>query len=265
MGMPATGLTGGEVVRTELVGELRTFPLLLDADDLAGIANEFEEHVADVGDRILARGALAGGLVLVLDGQVALRLDGEERAHFGRGEFLDEISAVLDVPVTGDVVALGPVRNLRLARRRYCRSCTPTRRSASVSCRLSRAGSATRAAGMQRRPCGSRTRPGARAAGGTDRCSSSPTRIPPRSRRPRPSWRSSRRSSSRASPASAPVACRGGGGAGLPPGPRPRRIVLRDLRERVKVGRMAGQSSKPRSSPFERVGDLELPSFRGRS
>jgi 3-deoxy-7-phosphoheptulonate synthase len=31
----------------------------------------------------------------------------------------------------------------------------------------------------------------------------------------------------------------------------------------VKVGRMAGQFAKPRSAPFERVGDLDLPSFRG--
>jgi 3-deoxy-7-phosphoheptulonate synthase len=31
----------------------------------------------------------------------------------------------------------------------------------------------------------------------------------------------------------------------------------------VKVGRIAGQFAKPRSSPTERVGDIELPSFRG--
>ncbi len=31
----------------------------------------------------------------------------------------------------------------------------------------------------------------------------------------------------------------------------------------VKVGRIAGQFAKPRSSPVERVGELELPSFRG--
>ena len=31
----------------------------------------------------------------------------------------------------------------------------------------------------------------------------------------------------------------------------------------VKVGRIAGQFAKPRSSPTEKVGDLELPSFRG--
>lgn len=31
----------------------------------------------------------------------------------------------------------------------------------------------------------------------------------------------------------------------------------------VKVGRMAGQFAKPRSQPFEKFGDLELPSFRG--
>jgi 3-deoxy-7-phosphoheptulonate synthase len=31
----------------------------------------------------------------------------------------------------------------------------------------------------------------------------------------------------------------------------------------IKLGRIAGQFAKPRSSPTERVGDLELPSFRG--
>ena len=31
----------------------------------------------------------------------------------------------------------------------------------------------------------------------------------------------------------------------------------------VKVGRMAGQFAKPRSSDTEKIGDLELPSFRG--
>ena len=31
----------------------------------------------------------------------------------------------------------------------------------------------------------------------------------------------------------------------------------------VKIGRIAGQFAKPRSSPNERIGDLELPSYRG--
>jgi 3-deoxy-7-phosphoheptulonate synthase len=31
----------------------------------------------------------------------------------------------------------------------------------------------------------------------------------------------------------------------------------------VKVGRIAGQFAKPRSAPFERIGDVDLPSFRG--
>src|SRR6478736_1719329 len=31
----------------------------------------------------------------------------------------------------------------------------------------------------------------------------------------------------------------------------------------VKVGRIAGQFAKPRSSPTERVGNVELPSYRG--
>src|SRR6202035_4172356 len=31
----------------------------------------------------------------------------------------------------------------------------------------------------------------------------------------------------------------------------------------VKVGRIAGQFAKPRSGPTERIGDVELPSYRG--
>jgi len=31
----------------------------------------------------------------------------------------------------------------------------------------------------------------------------------------------------------------------------------------VKIGRMAGQFAKPRSSDIEKVGDIELPSYRG--
>src|SRR6516164_2445862 len=31
----------------------------------------------------------------------------------------------------------------------------------------------------------------------------------------------------------------------------------------VKVGRVAGQFAKPRSAPFEKIGDVELPSYRG--
>src|SRR6516165_5979729 len=31
----------------------------------------------------------------------------------------------------------------------------------------------------------------------------------------------------------------------------------------VKVGRIAGQFAKPRSAPFEKIGDVELPSYRG--
>jgi len=31
----------------------------------------------------------------------------------------------------------------------------------------------------------------------------------------------------------------------------------------VKVGRIAGQFAKPRSSPMEKIGDVSLPSYRG--
>jgi CRP-like cAMP-binding protein len=111
----ATSVSGQASVG-DFVTELQSFPLLADlpSGDLRGIAEAFKEVFADEGDRILAQGSHRGGLGLILEGQAALRIDGEERARFGRGEFFGEVSAVLDVPVTGDVVALGPVRYIRL-------------------------------------------------------------------------------------------------------------------------------------------------------
>src|SRR5262249_17831697 len=40
-------------------------------------------------------------------------------------------------------------------------------------------------------------------------------------------------------------------------------LTFKGGRQVVKVGRVAGQFAKPRSSPLEKQGDLELPSYRG--
>ena len=45
----------------------------------------------------------------MIDGQVAVRIDGAEHTRLARGEAFGEISALLGAPATGDVVALGPV------------------------------------------------------------------------------------------------------------------------------------------------------------
>ena len=99
-----------------VAADVRSVPLLsgLPEGDIAAIATAFTEFYADDGERILGSGMRGIGLVLIVEGQAALRINGEERTRFGPGDFVGEVSAVLDAPVFGDLFALGPVRYLRL-------------------------------------------------------------------------------------------------------------------------------------------------------
>ena len=44
-----------------------------------------------------------------------MRIDGEERARLGRGEYFGEVSVLLGEPPVADIVATGPVRCLILS------------------------------------------------------------------------------------------------------------------------------------------------------
>ena len=287
----ATSVGGGQAPVGEFVKELESLPLLTDLQDgdLSGIAEAFEELFADEGDRILAQGSHRGGLGLILEGQAALRIDGEEWARFGRGEFFGELSAVLDAPATGDVVALGPVRYVRL-------------------------GASDVAAFLHAHPaiCYRLLQAEARRLRDPRRWySSAPVRVADPGWTPG-SWRRREALQQPTYPDPAEVDAVTAELAVQPPlvfAGEVRRLsealaevaagrafllqagdcaesfaessadVMRNrLRVMlqmalvltygagvrvVKVGRMAGQFAKPRSSPVERVGDLELPSFRG--
>jgi 3-deoxy-7-phosphoheptulonate synthase len=110
------GVSGAQAVSHDFVEHVRALPLLsgLPKRDIAAIATAFAEFYADDGERIVGVGTRGIGLVLIVEGQAALRIDGEERTRFGPGDFVGEVSALLDVPVFGDVFALGSVRYLRL-------------------------------------------------------------------------------------------------------------------------------------------------------
>ena len=66
------------------------------------------------GQRILRQGFAGSGFYVILDGDAAVRIDGEERARLGRGEFFGEVSALLGDNPVADVVALQPLRVLHL-------------------------------------------------------------------------------------------------------------------------------------------------------
>jgi len=102
--------------REALLGALASFSLFADlsAPELEAIAHTFDEEWYSEGQRILRRGFAGSGFHLILEGEAAVRINGDDRARLARGDFFGEISALLGEPPSADVVALTPLRCLLL-------------------------------------------------------------------------------------------------------------------------------------------------------
>lgn len=87
----------------------------LGGPQLEGISHIFEETTFAPGQRILRQGISGSNFYVVVDGEASVRIDGEDRASIGRGDFFGEMSLLLAVPPTADVVARTPLRCLVLA------------------------------------------------------------------------------------------------------------------------------------------------------
>jgi CRP/FNR family transcriptional regulator, cyclic AMP receptor protein len=103
--------------RDEIVDAIAGFTLFADLSgpQLQGIAHAFEEVAFGEGERVLRQGLSGSGFHIILDGDAAIVIDGEERARLGRGDFFGEVSILLGEPPIADVVALRPMRCLVLA------------------------------------------------------------------------------------------------------------------------------------------------------
>ena len=95
----------------DTLGQLALFadltPALLEA-----VAHTHEEDVFAAGERVLRKGLSGGNFYVILEGEAAVELDGEQLARLGRGEFFGEISALTGEPPTTDVVAVTILRCL---------------------------------------------------------------------------------------------------------------------------------------------------------
>ena len=102
--------------RDEIADSLAGLSMFADltGPQLEGVAHEFEEAWFPAEERILRQGLTGSGFYVILDGECSVRVDGQERARLGRGEFFGEISILLGEPPVADVVALTPVRCLIL-------------------------------------------------------------------------------------------------------------------------------------------------------
>ncbi len=71
-----------------------------------------DEEWFSEGQRILRQGFSGTSFYLIIEGEATVKIDGEERARLGRGDFFGEISILLDEPPTADVIALSPLHCL---------------------------------------------------------------------------------------------------------------------------------------------------------
>ncbi|MGZ3587863.1 MAG: cyclic nucleotide-binding domain-containing protein [Candidatus Limnocylindrales bacterium] len=100
-----------------LVDELAKLALFADLDgpQLEAVAHIFEEAWYATETRLLRQGIGGSGFYVILEGEVAVVIDGEERARLSRGDFFGEAAILLGERPVADIVAQGPLRVLHLA------------------------------------------------------------------------------------------------------------------------------------------------------
>jgi CRP-like cAMP-binding protein len=103
--------------RQQLIDTIAGFGLFADLStpQLEGIVHTFDEAVFRDGERILRQGISGSGFHVILEGEAAIIVDGEERARLGRGDFFGEVSILLGETPIADVVAIRPLRCLVLS------------------------------------------------------------------------------------------------------------------------------------------------------
>ncbi len=100
----------------QLVDTLAGLSLFADLSrpQLEQVAHKMSEESYPSGQRILRQGFSGTGFYVILDGEVAIRIDGEERARLAKGDFFGEMSVLLGEPPVADVVALRQLHVLHL-------------------------------------------------------------------------------------------------------------------------------------------------------
>jgi len=103
--------------QTEIADTIANFALFADltTPQVEGVVHSFEEVLFPEGQKILRQGLTGSGFYIILDGEAAVLVDGQERARLKRGDFFGEVSILLGQPPVADVVATQEMRCLVLA------------------------------------------------------------------------------------------------------------------------------------------------------
>ncbi len=105
------------VVRQDLKEAMAGLRLFADLTppQLEAVTLALEEFWFNQGQRILRQGFSQPDFFVIIDGEAAVRIGGEDRNRLAKGDFFGEISALLGEPPTADVVALTSLRCASLA------------------------------------------------------------------------------------------------------------------------------------------------------
>ena len=94
--------------RLQLFGDLKR-------PQLEAVADTFSEESFAPGRRIPRQNFAGTGFHVILDGEAVVRVDGEERARLGKGDFFGDSSILLGGNAIADVIAATPVQTLQLS------------------------------------------------------------------------------------------------------------------------------------------------------
>ena len=91
----------------DLADQLARLSLFADLSrpELEALAHTVDEEVFAEGQRILRKGLSGSGFFVILEGQAAIEVDGEQPWTLGPGDFFGEASVLTGDPPSADVVA----------------------------------------------------------------------------------------------------------------------------------------------------------------
>lgn len=99
---------------SEVIGGLKLFADLTPPQ-LEAAAHTLDELWFNEGQRVLRQGFSQPDFFVIIEGEAAVRIGGEDRARLQKGDFFGEVSVLCGEPPTADVVALTSLRCLSLA------------------------------------------------------------------------------------------------------------------------------------------------------
>jgi CRP-like cAMP-binding protein len=99
-----------------ILERLTTFALFADLtrSQLSAVAHEFEEAYFTAGERVLRRGLRGSGFYIILEGRAVAKIGERVANRLIPGDFFGEISVLLDVAPSADVLAETELRCLIL-------------------------------------------------------------------------------------------------------------------------------------------------------